>query len=143
MNAMQATLSVDFPIKTAPSVLTASHPDLKVAETYLELTLPAGWMLRDGSGCLLQVIRGCLWLTDTRGKDLWLKDGDGERLTAKTLLTAEYETVVQLRPTITQIPFWQPRLHVNAKYQRVQLQLTALSLWQRCSHRLSAQRIQH
>lgn len=134
MNALHPAVSVDTLIKTGSGVPVSRHPALAVTETFLELTLPTGWMLSGSTGCQLDVIRGCLWLTDTRGKDIWLNDGDSELLGARTLLTAEYETVVLIRPAITQDHFWQRRLHVNAKHQRMQLQFTSMSFWQCCSH---------
>jgi hypothetical protein len=134
MNALQPTVFVDTWIKTGAGFPVARHPALAVTEAFLALTLPTGWMLSDGTGCQLDVVRGCLWLTDTRGKDFWLKDGDGVLLTAKSLLTAEFETVVLIRPAIMQNHVGQRRLHVNAKHRRIQLQLTSLSFWQRCSH---------
>ncbi|HQQ62988.1 MAG TPA: hypothetical protein PLF22_05380 [Pseudomonadales bacterium] len=134
MNALPTTLPADTPIKTGPGIFVASYPALTVAENFLELNLPTGWMLSDGEGCQLDVVRGCLWLTDTRGKDLWLKAGNIALLTARTLLTAECETVVQLRPAIPPVHAWQPRLQVNARHKCMQLQLKTLSLWQRYSH---------
>lgn len=134
MNALQPTVSADTLIKTESGIRAARYPALAVTEAFLELTLPTGWMLSGSTGCQLDVVRGCLWLTDTRGKDFWLKDGDGVLLTAKSLLTAEYETVVLIRPAITQNHFWQRRLHVNVKHQRMQLQFTSASFWQCCSH---------
>lgn len=134
MNALQPTVSVDTLIKTGSGMRVARYPALAVTEAFLELTLPTGWMLSGSTACQLDVVRGCLWLTDARGKDFWLKDGDGVLLTAKSLLTAEYETVVLIRPAITQYHFWQRRLHVNAKHQRMQLQFTSASFWQCCSH---------
>lgn len=122
MNTLQPTVSVDTLIKTGSGIRAARYPALSVTETFLELTLPTGWMLSDSTGCQLDVVHGCLWLTDTRGKDFWLRDGDSELLTAKSLLTAEYETVVQLRPAIMQNHFWQRRLQINVKHQRMQLQ---------------------
>ncbi len=110
----------------------ARHPALTVAETFLELILPTNWMLSDGAGCQLDVIRGCLWLTDTRGKDLWLQAGNSALLTARTLLTAECETAIQLRPAIAPVGAWQSRLTINMKHQHMQLQLNPLSFWQRC-----------
>ncbi len=131
MNTLQPTPYTDTRMKAGSGVPAARHPALEMTETFLELTLPTGWMLGNGTRCQLDVVRGCLWLTDTRGKDLWLKDGDSELLITNTLLTAECETVIQLSQVARHNRFWRPRLQVNAKYQRMQLHITALSLWQR------------
>lgn len=135
MNALPTTPPADTSMKkTGSGNFVARYPALTVAETFWELVLPTDWMLSNGAGCQLDVIRGCLWLTDTRGKDLWLRVGDHALLTARTLLTAECEAIIQLRPVIAPVNAWQPRLQVNAKNQRMQLQLDAPSFWQRFCH---------
>lgn len=130
MNALQPALSVDTRTHTQSGMTT--HLALSMAGPCLELTLPTGWLLRGGTGCQLTVIRGCLWLTDSRGQDFWLKEGDSNWLSGRTLLTAECDTVVQLSPGTSDNHFWQPRLVVNAKRHGMQLQLSSLSFWQRC-----------
>lgn len=138
MNALPAAQLVDNPIPAGTSVLAGSYPGLTFGETLLELTLPTGWMLRDGAGCRLAVVCGCLWLTDERGEDLWLKAGDSVLLTPRTLLTAECDTVVQIRSGVAPVNDWQSRLQVNARQQRIELQVNALSFWQRCGDLLHA-----
>lgn len=132
MNALQPTLTIDMPMTRRVCASGIRHPVVTMTDSVLELTLPDGWILRDGTRSQLCVVRGCLWLTDTHGTDLWLKDNENQTLTTDTLITAERETVIQLTPATAWKHAWQPRLQMNAMKRRVHLQHTAPSFLQRC-----------